>query len=238
MYHEDGCNYCFFSTIDNSPSMNLKKQQITGFRSWICFSTNGWKIHKKSSLKLSFLINSILLIPNAFRLIWQFHNLRFFGGILSYWKLHRWWRLMVMAMDTFSPKVNLYPSWMCLMANTLGIPGSRRRFPHFIFGLDLRLPEEQKTSGNNWQVWRFETMEATGVFFVLEICCFQDDIIFIKYHPSLASWTASFFVDLRWGMPSSASVLLQCQTLVPLPSELLASWRRRHQTRWWGKTPT
>ena len=29
MYHEDGCNYWFFSTIHNSPSMNLKKQQIT-----------------------------------------------------------------------------------------------------------------------------------------------------------------------------------------------------------------
>lgn len=39
-------------------------------------------------------------------------------------------------------------------------------------------------------------MEAAGFLWILETCCFQDDIIFIKFHP-FAGFIASFFVDLR-----------------------------------------
>lgn len=129
-----------------------------------------------------------------------------------------------MVMDTFSPKVNLCPSWMCLMANTLGIPGGvvTDGNPHFIFGLDLR--SSQKTKKKKEKIGKFgalKQMEATG------FCCFGE-LLFSRWYifiiSSIAGFIASFFVDLRWGMPSSASVLLQCQTLVPLPSELLASW--------------
>lgn len=150
MYHEDGCNYWFFSTIPIHPAWISKNNKSpvseVGYVSPPMVGRYTKSI-KKSSLKLSFLISSILLILNAFRLIWQFHNLWFFGlwffgSILSDGDFHIdggwWWWLFT--------KVNLCPSWMCLMANTLGIPGeswpTETRPENF--GLDLRSSQKKK----------------------------------------------------------------------------------------------
>ena len=146
-------------------------------------------------------------------------------------------------MDTFSPKVNLCPSWMCLMASTLGIPGEswpmETRSERFWTWLET--PRRKKTSRKKlvslelWNKWKQQDFYGFWRFVVFKMI-YLHEISSICWLPC---WLhCIIFVDLRWGMPSSASVLLQCQTLVPLPSELrIASWRRRHQTRWWGENP-
>ena len=146
-----------------------------------------------------------------------------------------WWRLMVM--DTFSPKVNLCPSWMCLMANTLGIPGESCPTETRTSSLDLTWDsQKKKKTGKDWQVWSFETMEATGGVVVFEICCFQDDIIFMKYHP-FAGFIASCWSQVRNAFIGFCSAAVS-DTCAVAQWILSASWRRRHQTRWWGETST
>lgn len=118
--------------------------------------------------------------------------------------------------------------------------GSRdRRKPalHLWTWLEI-LPEDKKKEGKDWQVWSFETNGSNWILLFWRVVVFK--MIYLHYfihrwlHRIIFCWSQvrNAFIGF-----CSAAVSDTCAVAQWIAGQL-ASWRRRHQTRWWGETPT